>query len=50
MLELRNNYGSVTFDPSTKLIVYPLNVPASRLPSSIRRVKAGAARIEDDDD
>ncbi len=50
MLELRNNYGSVTFDPSTKLIVYPPSVPADRLPSNVRRVKVGAARVEDDDE
>ncbi len=42
-LELRDQYGSATFDASTKMIVYPSPVPASRLPSNIRRVKAAAA-------
>ncbi len=42
-LTLRDQYGSAVYDPSTKMIVYPSKVPADRLPSNIRRVKAGAA-------
>ncbi len=44
-LTLRNQYGSAVYDASTKMIVYPAKVPADRLPSNIRRVKAGTAQI-----
>jgi hypothetical protein len=48
-LELREQYGSASFDASTKMIVYPSQVPASRLPSNIRRVKAAAASRSNDE-
>jgi hypothetical protein len=48
-LELRDQFGSATFDASTKMIVYPSKVPAERLPSNIRRVKAAAASRSDEE-
>jgi hypothetical protein len=46
-IELRDQYGNATFDAATKMVVYPPKVPADRLPSNIRRVKAAAAKRTD---
>jgi hypothetical protein len=44
---LRDQYGNATFDAATKMVLYPPKVPADRLPSNIRRVKAAAATRKD---
>ncbi len=42
-LELKNNYGTATYNAGSKLVVYPDKVPADRMPSNIKRVRGGVA-------
>ena len=44
-IELKQNYGSATFNAETQLVVYPDKVPRDRMPSNIKRVRAAAAAI-----
>jgi hypothetical protein len=44
-IELKQNYGSATFNEETQLVVYPDKVPRDRMPSNIKRVRAAAAAI-----
>jgi hypothetical protein len=49
-ITLRDQYGNATFDAATKMVIYPSKVPAERLPSNIRRIKAAAAKRKNDED
>ena len=42
-LALINAYGNASFDPETKLVIYPSSVPENRMPSNVRKVKAAAS-------
>jgi hypothetical protein len=42
-LELKNNYGTATYDATSKLVVYPEKILSDRMPSNIKRVRGGAA-------
>ncbi len=42
-LELKNDYGTATYNVGTKLVVYPDKVPSDRMPSNIKRVRGGVA-------
>ncbi len=44
-IELKQNYGSATFNEEAQLVVYPDKVPRDRMPSNIKRVRAAAATI-----
>ena len=44
-LDLINHYGSASYDSSTQLVVYPAKVPATRMPSNVRKVPAAAGVI-----
>jgi hypothetical protein len=42
-LELKNNYGTATYNAESKLVVYPEKTPSDRMPSNVKRVRGGAA-------
>ena len=42
-LELKNNYGTATYNATSKLVVYPEKIPSDRMPSNVKRVRGGAA-------
>ncbi len=42
-LALINAYGNASFDPETKLVIYPSSVPENRMPSNVRRVTAATS-------
>ena len=42
-IELKNNYGTATYNIDTKLVVYPDKVPPDRMPSNIKRVRGSVA-------
>jgi hypothetical protein len=44
-IELKQNYGNATYNPETKLVVYPATIPSDRMPSNVKRVRGGAAAV-----
>ncbi len=42
-LELKNNYGTATYNATSKLVVYPEKISSDRMPSNVKRVRGGAA-------
>ena len=42
-LALINAYGNASFDPETKLVIYPSSVPENCMPFNVRKVKAAAS-------
>ena len=44
-VDLINQYGSASYNSATQLVVYPSKVPASRMPSNVRKVNAAAAVV-----
>jgi hypothetical protein len=44
-VDLINQYGSASYNSGTQLVVYPSKVPASRMPSNVRKVNAAAAIV-----
>ena len=44
-VDLINQYGSASYNSATQLVVYPAKVPASRMPSNVRKVSAAAAVV-----
>ena len=44
-IDLKQNYGTATYNLDTKLVVYPDKVPSDRMPSNVKRVKVAAATV-----
>ena len=44
-IELKQNYGTATYNLDTKLVVYPDKVPSDRMPSNVKRVRVAAATV-----
>ncbi len=44
-VDLINQYGSASYDPTTQLVIYPSKVPENRMPSNVRKVTAAAGMI-----